>query len=64
MDVPTSLQLVMLHPNQSKDKKLLLTLDSVFSVGVRFKVAKEFILKEGGGEQSKVKLLGKIIAVE
>ena len=64
MEVPTRMELVMLHPNQSKDKKLLLTLDTVFTVGVQFEVKKELVEEEDGSESSRIKLQGKIIRAE
>jgi len=61
MEIPTRLEVVMLHPNKRKDKKLLLTLDTVFLVGVQFQVTKEFVTEEDGEEGTRVKLQGKII---
>ena len=53
----------MLHPNSSKDKKLLLVLNTTFTVGVQFEIIKEIVVDEEGEESSAVKLQGKLLRV-
>jgi len=63
MDIPTSMDLVMVHPNKSKQKKLLLKLNATFTVGVQFEVTKETTMLEEGGEGTRVKLQGKVVSL-
>ena len=63
MEVPTELRLEMLHPNSSKDKRLLLVLNTTFTVGVQFEIIKEIVVDEEGQESSAVKLQGKLLRV-
>ncbi|KAL5248349.1 hypothetical protein ACHWQZ_G017508 [Mnemiopsis leidyi] len=64
MEIPTELKLEMLHPNMSKEKKLLLVLNTTFTVGVQFQVAKDVAVDEEGRETSSIKLQGKMIRVQ
>ncbi|XP_063690952.1 uncharacterized protein LOC134823421 [Bolinopsis microptera] len=63
MDIPTSMDLVMVHPNKSKQKKLLLKLNATFTVGVQFEVTKDTTMLEDGGEGIRVKLQGKVVSL-
>lgn len=64
MEIPTELKLEMLHPNMSKEKKLLLVLNTTFTVGVQFQIAKDVEVDEEGRETSSIKLQGKMIRVQ